>query len=70
VNASRLLAEFAKVLNEFGPDSPQGEAFIQQHGSNKEFVELARLSAALKRALMPDPDLRPGKPRAKVRTKG
>lgn len=55
MNTAQLLAEYAKVLNRFGPDSPQGEEFVGQYGSNPEFVRLARISAALKRALMPNP---------------
>jgi methyl coenzyme M reductase subunit C-like uncharacterized protein (methanogenesis marker protein 7) len=46
-----LLSEFARVLNHHGPDSAESEAFLRRHGSNQEFIELARLSVTLKRAL-------------------
>jgi hypothetical protein len=48
---ARLLSEFARVLNHHGPDSAESEAFLRRHGSNQEFIELARLSVTLKRAL-------------------
>jgi hypothetical protein len=53
VNVSQLLSEYAKILNKAGPDSQDAEDFVSGHGGNSEFVRLARLSAALKRALMP-----------------
>lgn len=48
---AQLLSEYAKLLNRFGPDSAEAEAFLQKHEQNSEFFELARLSATLKRAL-------------------
>jgi len=53
MNAAQLISEFAKVLNESGPDSPEAAEFIRQHSNDAEFVELAHISIALKRALMP-----------------
>jgi hypothetical protein len=53
MNAAQLISEFAKVLNESGPDSPEAAEFIKQHSNDAEFVELAHISIALKRALMP-----------------
>jgi hypothetical protein len=44
-----LLAECAKKLNQYGPDSPQVEEFIQKHKANEEFVQLAELARTLKR---------------------
>ena len=57
---ARLLSEFARVLNRNGPDSPESEEFLRRHSENPEFVELARLSVTLKRALsMGRPSPRP-----------
>jgi len=53
-----LLAQCALLLNDFGPGSPEAEAFIDSHIDDQEFVTLARLSSDLKRALMVNhPDL-------------
>lgn len=56
MNAAQLISEFAKVLNQYGPDSPEAESFVREHNRDQEFVELAHISIALKRALMPQPD--------------
>jgi hypothetical protein len=52
---TQRLAEYAKILNHYGPDTPQSEQFIRENESDPEFVKLARLSEGLKRALMPQP---------------
>ena len=67
-----LLAECAKKLNQYGPDSPEVEEFIRKNSHIKEFVELAELSRTLKREVLqrnrdrqpgnayPRPEKRPG----------
>ncbi len=47
-----LLAECAKKLNEYGPDSPQVEEFIRKNAHNEEFVQLAELARTLKREVL------------------
>ena len=51
VQTAQLLSQFAKLLNSSGPDSPEADAFLERYRENSEFVELARLSGYLKRAL-------------------
>jgi hypothetical protein len=51
INTPQLLSDFARLLNTHGPDSLEAEDFIRRHSDDSEFVELARLSATLKRAL-------------------
>jgi hypothetical protein len=51
MNTPQLLSDFARLLNTYGPDAPEAKDFIRQHSDDSEFVELARLSATLKRAL-------------------
>ena len=46
-----LLSSCAVCINRYGPDSQEVATFINEHKANKEFVELARLSCTLKRAL-------------------
>ena len=46
-----LLSEFTTVLNRHGPGSVEAQAFVDEHRSNQEFVELAKLSESLKAAL-------------------
>ncbi len=47
-----LLLECAQLLNERGPDSIEVDQFIQAHADDREFVDLARLSCDIKRALV------------------
>lgn len=49
-----LLAEYARLLNRFGPESRQAEKFVRRHRSNTRFIELARVSKVLKQALCPE----------------
>jgi hypothetical protein len=51
VKHHEILAEFTRILNRFGPDSPEEEAFLREHRDNQELVELAGLASTLKRAL-------------------
>ena len=55
MNLSQFLSGYAQILNKTGPESQEGEDFVKAHAENPEFVRLARLSASLKRALMPAP---------------
>jgi hypothetical protein len=47
-----LLLECARLLNVYGPDSPEVETFIAEHSENREFADLARFSMHVKRALL------------------
>src|SRR5262245_2716900 len=47
-----LLAECAKKLNEYGPDSSEVAEFIQKNSRNEEFVQLAELARTLKREVL------------------
>jgi hypothetical protein len=48
-----LLAECARLLNAFGPESFQVDEFIKEHSTDDpEFAELAELSRRLKRAFL------------------
>jgi len=49
----KLLADVAALINQYGPDSVEVQAFIDLHRDNAEFVELAQISCELKRALVP-----------------
>ncbi len=51
VSTRELLAQYTVLLNRFGTDSEEAEAFLQENRSNSEFVELAELSKTLKEAL-------------------
>ncbi len=46
-----LLGEYAALLNDYGVDSDETVGFLEAHGGNTEFLELAQLSNKLKRAL-------------------
>jgi hypothetical protein len=46
-----LLAEFATLMNEYGPTSEQANEFAEQHRFDQEFYELATLARRLKVAL-------------------
>jgi hypothetical protein len=52
MTTTELLAQVAWQLNQYGPDSPEVDRFIQAHGDNHEFVDLAELSRSLKRMLL------------------
>jgi len=68
VRDQELLAEFTRILNQFGPDSPEEAAFLNRYAANQELVELATLASTLKRALMKKPDLKDSrKPAQSVR---
>ena len=47
-----LLAECAKKLNQYGPDSPEVEEFIRKNSHDEEFVQLAELARTLKREVL------------------
>ena len=47
----QLLAEYAELINEFGPDSDEAMIFLESNDDNSEFAELAKLSRTLKKAL-------------------
>ena len=47
-----LLLECAQLINEFGPESPEVDAFIAAHEDSREFVDLARFSIKVKQALL------------------
>lgn len=46
-----LLGEYARLLNEFGPESRQAKELLDHHEFDQEFLELAELSRKLKNAL-------------------
>ena len=50
-----LLTELAKVQRQHGPDSPEVEEFVKQHSADEEFVGLAQISRALRKALAVQP---------------
>ena len=52
VTVGELLAECATRIIDHGPDSPEVQAFIDQHQDNTEFVELSETCRALKRAFI------------------
>lgn len=45
------LAGYAAILNRHGPNSAEAEAFVMDHAADEEFVQLAQISRALKKAL-------------------
>ena len=47
----QLLAEYASLLMEIGPDSPRLRGFVAAHARDAEFVELAEVSRRLCLAL-------------------
>lgn len=51
MDTASLLAEYAALLNRYGTDAPEPEAFRQAHAENADFAELAELSRQLKKAL-------------------
>ena len=51
IPAGKLVSEFAELLNRYGTDSTEAQAYLESRGQNEEFAELARLSITLKRAL-------------------
>jgi hypothetical protein len=46
-----LLAKYAILLNDYGPDSDEAMDFLNEHCDSPDFVELAALSRSLKKAL-------------------
>lgn len=46
-----LLSQYARILNQFGPESTEAKEFVEQNRVDDEFVELAMLSRKLKEAL-------------------
>jgi len=46
-----LLADYAELLNRFGPDSEEAFGFLEEHKDNSELHELASISRMLKKAL-------------------
>ena len=59
-----LLTELAKVQRQHGPDSPEVEEFVKQHSADEEFVGLAQISRALRKALAVQPMTRVIRPKA------
>jgi hypothetical protein len=51
-STGELLAEYAALMNEYGPDADEANAFLGRHQGNSDFVELAEISKLLKQALM------------------
>ncbi|MBI1349455.1 hypothetical protein GC163_24580 [bacterium] len=51
VGTKQLLAQCAALINRHGPDAAEVTEFIEQNKADKEFVELAKLSQKLKKAL-------------------
>lgn len=50
-NTREMLAEYAELLNEFGPDSREAQEYLNDRRFNSEFAELAELARKLKKAL-------------------
>jgi hypothetical protein len=46
------LSQYAEIMNQYGIDSPEAEAFFAERAADDEFVRLARLSRRLKVMLM------------------
>lgn len=51
MTTGELLGEYAELLNRFGVDSEQALEYLESHKDDSEFLELAKLSSKLKRAL-------------------
>lgn len=51
ITTARLLAEFAAIINNYGPYSPQSEEFLDQHAWDSELIELCETSRKLKAVL-------------------
>jgi len=49
----QLLAEYARLMNDFGVNSRQAEDFFAAHSGNEDFMDLAALSKRLKQAITP-----------------
>ena len=47
-----LLADYARVLNEHGPNSQEAKEFLEQYSLDSEFQELARIATTLKEAIV------------------
>lgn len=47
-----LVAQYAFLLHEHGPNSPQAKQFANQHADVPQFSELAKLEKDLKEGLM------------------
>ena len=45
-----LLAEHARIMNQFGSDSDEANKFVEKNSHDKEFVRLAALAKQLKKA--------------------
>lgn len=48
---SKLLAEFAKLLNAYGEESIEVQNFLKLYENNTELVELAKMAIRVKQAL-------------------
>lgn len=51
MNTSECLAEYAELLNNYGPNSKEAQQYLDEHCYDTEFTELAILSRKLKVAL-------------------
>jgi len=51
MNVRDKLAEYAQLLNRYGPDSPEVKEFVSQHPDDEEFLDLANLTRRLQTAL-------------------
>lgn len=54
--SEQLLASYVDIINEKGPDSPQAQAFVEQHLDLEEFVELAEIARQMKIAMTATPN--------------
>ncbi len=51
VLVSKLLAQFATILNKHGEKSLEVQRFFDEHQNEKELTDLARMAIRVKRAL-------------------
>jgi hypothetical protein len=62
-----LLASYAALLNQYGPDSLEARGFVEKHKGHAEFIGVADLARYLKIALTTDrtssPSAAPSAPR-------
>jgi hypothetical protein len=48
-DVSTLLGQYAEIINTHGVDSPEAQEFVEHHGDDAEFVELAETANFLRR---------------------
>ncbi len=49
-----LLAEYAELMNRYGPDSSECMAWVYRNRHNQEVIELSRIAYCLKKGLTTD----------------